>query len=114
MSDNAEKNTNVGSGMQTIFDIQVCSADGQLLRQYTLTRQDNNVATLGAAEQRARMNLSDYHGDPLVIIVSMETLTKLRQVQIKVGSDEPRDESKFVQPANVDVSRHTARPGTNA
>ena len=90
MSDNAEKNTNVGSGMQTIFDIQVCSADGQLLSQYTLTRQDNNVATLGAAEQRARMNLSDYHGDPLVIIVSMETLTKLRQVQIKVGPNEPR------------------------
>ncbi len=103
MTADAEKKTSVDSSMQTIFDIQVCSADGQLLRQYTLTRQDNNVATLGAAEQRARMNLSEYHGDPLVIIVSMETLTKLRQVQIKVAPDEPGDASIFVQPANAGV-----------
>ena len=103
MSVNAKKNSNVGSGLLATFNIQVCSADGRLLSQYTLTRQDHDVGTLSAAEQCARTNLSNYHGEPLVIIVSEETLTKLRQVQLKVVPNEPGGESIFVQPANVGV-----------
>ena len=66
------------------FDIQVCSNDGRLLNEYTLTRKVDNVATLIAAEDHVRDGFSDYQGEPLVIIVSQETLTRFRQLQIKV------------------------------
>ncbi len=71
---------------QTLFNIQVCSKAGRLLSEYTLTKATDDVATLGAAVQHARENLSDYHGDSLVLLVSQETLTKLRQVQLEVSS----------------------------
>jgi len=72
--------------VQTTFNIQVCSKDGRLLSEYTLTQQDHYVRTIDAAERCACENLSDYHNsdnnsDRLVVVVSEETLTKLRQVQ---------------------------------
>ena len=72
--------------VQTTFNIQVCSKDGRLLSEYTLTQQDHDVRTIDAAERCACENLSNYHdsdnnNDRLVVVVSEETLTKLRQVQ---------------------------------
>ena len=70
---------------QTTFNIQVCSKDGRLLSEYTLTQQEHDVRTIDAAERCACENLSNYHdsdnNDRLVVVVSEETLTKLRQVQ---------------------------------
>ena len=71
------------------FDIQVCSNDGCVLREYTLTRKDDQVTTLKSAEHHVRVGLSHYKGEPLVIFISQETLTKFRQVQIKVVAKEP-------------------------
>ncbi len=68
----------------TSFTIQVCSSDGRLLDEYTLSRLGDNVATLDAAEGYVRDGFSDYQGDALVVFVSQETLTKFRQLQIKV------------------------------
>ena len=73
----------------TLFNIQVCSGDGRLLDEYSLTSQGDNVATLDAAETHIRDGLSDYKGEPLVIFVSHETLTKFRQLQIKVDAKRP-------------------------
>ena len=81
MSANAKKNANAGKNLQTTFDVQVCSKDGRLISEYTLTRRDDDVSTLGAAETCACKNLSDYHDESLVVVVSEHTLTKLRQVQ---------------------------------
>lgn len=72
---------------QTLFTIQVCSDDGRLLDEYTLSRFGNNIATLDAAEGHVRDGFSDYKGDPLVVFVSQETLTKFRQLQIKVVAE---------------------------
>ena len=71
---------------QTTFNIQVCSKDGRLLSEYTLTQQEHDVRTIDAAERCACENLSNYNNsdnnnDRLVVVVSEETLTKLRQVQ---------------------------------
>ena len=66
------------------FTVQVCSNDGRLLSEYLLTKKEHNVTTLAAAEQQALTNLSDSCDEQLVIVVSEETLTKLRQVQFKV------------------------------
>ncbi len=79
---------------QSIFNIQVCSQDGRLLSEYTLTQRENDVSTLGAAERCACENLADYQGmqgEQVVVVVSEETLTKLRQVQTDclVGRSHP-------------------------
>ena len=66
------------------FTVQVCSNDSRLLSEYLLTKKEHNVTTLAAAEQRALTNLSDIYDEQLIIVVSEETLTKLRQVQVKV------------------------------
>lgn len=66
------------------FDILVCSNDGRFLNEYRLTRTGDNVATLAAAEEHVRGDFSDYKGEPLLVFVSQETLTKFRQLQIKV------------------------------
>ena len=81
----------VDDGMEelTKLTIHVCSNDGRLLDEYTLSRQGDNVATLDAAESHVRDGLSDYIGEPLVIFVSQETLTKFRQLQIKVVARRP-------------------------
>lgn len=71
------------------FRVQVCSDEGRLLREYGLTRVDNNVSTFDAAEDYVRSDFSNYKGAPLVVLVSQETLTKLRQLQIKVVASVP-------------------------
>ena len=81
MSGNAKKDADAGVETPTTFNIQVCSKDGRILSEYTLTRHQHDVATLGAAERRAKESLLDNYGEALVIIVSEETLTKLRQTQ---------------------------------
>ena len=87
MNTNAKRDAD--ADILTPFDIQVCSQDGRLLSEFTLTLYDDDVGTLGAAERCARQNLSDYKGEPLVIVVSEETATNLRQVHLKVVADEP-------------------------
>ncbi len=81
----------INDGMEklTSFKIQVCSNDGRLLDEYTLSRSGDNVATLDAAENHVRDGLSDYQGESLVIFVSQETLTKFRQLQITVDARRP-------------------------
>jgi hypothetical protein len=69
-----------------LFNIHVCSDDGRLLDEYSLTRKGDNVVTLDAAETHIRDGLSDYQGEPLVIFVNQETLTKFRQLQIKIDT----------------------------
>ena len=93
MSTDAKRDADAGadsSFVDTSFDIQVCTDDGQLLREFTLTGNDDKVTTLKSAEDHVRLGLSSYKGEPLVIFLSEETLTKFRQVQIKVAAKEPK------------------------
>ena len=81
------------SEAQSTFNIQVCSKDGRLLSEYTLTQQENDVRTLGAAERCACENLVNYQGnrdDQLVVVISEETLTKLRQVQTDCRAEQSK------------------------
>lgn len=64
------------------FTVQVCSDDGRLLREYALSNSDDNICTVAAAERRAVRDLSDFSDEKIVIIVSQQTLTKLRQIQL--------------------------------
>lgn len=68
------------------FHVQVCSGDGRCLSEYELTRTGDNIASLDAAESHVHDDFSDYKGEPLIVFVSEETLTKFHQLQIKVVS----------------------------
>jgi len=81
MSTNTKKNADAGEELLGTFNIQVCASDGRLLSEYTLTRNEHDLKTLKAAEYCACKNLPDYHGEPLVVVVSEETLSELCQVQ---------------------------------
>ena len=85
MSTKAKRDTD--TGMPTTFDVQVCSKDGRLLREYTLNGHDDGVRTLSDAESCACRNLSDDPSDPIVVVVSEETLLKMRQVQTDCQSE---------------------------
>ena len=87
MGANATKDTDDGADVLTSFNVKVCSKDGRLLSEYTLTPHQHNVVTLSAAERRAYDNLLDNYGEPLILIVGEETLTKLRQVQRQVAAN---------------------------
>ena len=87
MSTDAKRNADANA--DTSFDIQVCTDDGRLLNEFTLTGKDDKVTTLKSAEDHVRLGFSNYKGEPLVICLSEETLTKFRQVQIKVAAKEP-------------------------
>ena len=82
MKSSAEKLISEDLEIPTEFTVQICSNDGRLLSEYELTRKDHNVSTLAAAENRAVLNLSEFCGEHLVIVVSEETVTKLRQIHV--------------------------------
>lgn len=81
MSAKPKKAAHAGAENLTTFDVQVCSSDGRLLSEYSLTRHDHDVSTLVAAESCACGNLPGNREESVVVIVSELTLTKLRQVQ---------------------------------
>ena len=87
MSTDAKRDADAGT--DTSFNIQVSTNDGRLLGEFTLSLYGDDVRTLGAVERIACKNRSDNHGEPLAIVVSEETSTKLRQVQPKVAAKEP-------------------------
>lgn len=83
MSEGACMKADATGAMPANFTVRVCSRDGRLLAEYELSAKDHNIHTLAAAEDRAIMSLADFYGEQLVIVVTEETLTKLRQVQLK-------------------------------
>lgn len=66
------------------FNIQVYSNEAQLLNEYTLDAAMDNVSSLRAAEQHARVKLHKNIFEPLVLVVSEETITEFNQIQIRV------------------------------
>ncbi len=100
------------------FTIQLYTDDGRFLREFILDSQRDNVTTLRAAERIVRDNLSDHYRRPVIIVLSQETLTKLRQVQIRVGAnnaESPRT-AHFMsqQPASVDDDEMRGSAGGQA
>ncbi len=92
MSTNAKRDADASadtSFADTSFNIQVCANDGRLLNEFTLTENNHKVTTLESAEDHVRLGLSNYKGEPLVVVLSEETGTKFRQVQIKVAANDP-------------------------
>lgn len=73
----------------TEFTVQVCAGDGRLISEYSLTWEEHQVRTLAAAERCALTELSNYRGEPVVVVVSEQTLTKLRQVHVNLVPNEP-------------------------
>lgn len=69
------------------FSVQLYRDDGQLLREYTLDPVKDRISTLRAAEESARSDMVANNLGSTIIIVSQETLTKIRQVQIAVVAD---------------------------
>lgn len=66
------------------FTVQICSTDGRLLSEYRLTKRKDNVGTLAAAKEQALTDLTSNNDEQLVIVVSEETVGRLKQVQLQV------------------------------
>ena len=71
------------------FSIQVYSRDGSCLSRFMLTLYDDDGCSLSAAERQARVNLSDNHGEPLVIVVTEDPSTTLRNLQLRMIAPNP-------------------------
>jgi hypothetical protein len=69
------------------FSIQVCTTEGRLLSEYTLTRRKNRVASLSAAERFMRKRLANQGGAPLIIVISEDTTNEFRQTQSQISFD---------------------------
>ncbi|WP_339910899.1 hypothetical protein [Symmachiella dynata] len=82
ISPKAKSNSNKGS--PKTFTVQLCSKDGRLLNEYSLTCTEHSVTNLAAAEQNVLETLCDYQGEPLVIVVSEDTGDGLQQVHLKL------------------------------
>ena len=76
------------------FNIQVYKDDGTLLNEYDLDPEKDGVSSLAVAKIRALKNLGDECKGRVVIVVSGETMNKLRQVQIEVDLRAPRRASR--------------------
>ena len=84
------KQRNAHRKLAAEFSIQVCTTEGRLLSEYTLTRRKNQVASLSAAERYVRKRLANQDGEPLIIVISEETTNEFRQTQSQVSFDETR------------------------
>ncbi len=71
------------------FNIQVYKDDGTLINEYELDPEKDGVSSMQVAKIRALKNLSDSGEGRVVIVVSGETMHKLRQVQIDVEFSAP-------------------------
>lgn len=72
--------------MSNTFLVQAYTQAGQLLSEKTLCTDRDDVATLHSAERFARRHLFKNRVESVIVVVSQETLTKLRQVQFRVSS----------------------------
>ena len=69
------------------FKIQVYRDDGELIDEYELDAEKDAVPSLSVAKDRALHDASKHRSGRLVIVVSGQTLTRLRQIQIDVDLD---------------------------
>jgi hypothetical protein len=72
------------------FSIQVCTTEGRLLSEYSLSRRKDRVASMGAAERYVRKRLANQGGAPLIIVISEDTANEFRQTQSQISFDATR------------------------
>lgn len=92
MRQDAEMNDELeadSDGTNTI-NIHVYTDDGRLLSEYTLNSKRDKVSTLGTAEDSARQKLTKCFFEPLILIVSEQTLSAfMRRTQRAQSSSRP-------------------------
>ena len=73
------------------FSIQICTTEGRLLSEYTLSGRKNRAASMNAAERYVRRRLANQGGAPLIIVISGDTTDEFRQTQSQVSFDSTHD-----------------------
>jgi hypothetical protein len=84
------KQRNANRELAAEFSIQICTTEGRLLSEYSLSRRKNQVASLSAAERYVRKRLANQGGAPLIIMISEDTIDEFRQTQSQVSFDATR------------------------
>ena len=84
MNGRESENADIDLSATSTFEVQIYTDGGRLISEYTLNQAHDNICTITAAERSARKNLANSFLEPLVLIISEYTLTKLRQIQVKV------------------------------
>lgn len=90
MSTLKHKPRSASRGVAAEFMIQVCTTEGRLISEYTLSRRRNRVASLSAAERHVRKRLANQDSAPLIIVISEDAIDEFRQTQSRVSFDETR------------------------
>ena len=81
------KQSNAKCELAADFGIQICTTDGRLLSEYTMSRRKNQVASLSAAERHVRKRLASQDGEALIIVISENTADEFRQTQSQISFD---------------------------
>ena len=84
------KQRNANRKLAAEFSIQICTTEGRLLSEYTLSRRKNRVASFSAAERYVRKRLGNQESAPLIIVISEDTTDEFRQTQSQVSFDATR------------------------
>jgi hypothetical protein len=84
------KQRNANRELAAEFSIQICTTEGRLLSEYTLSRRKNRVASLSAAERYVRKRLGNQGSAPLIIVITEDTINEFRQTQSQVSFDATR------------------------
>ena len=82
------KQRNANHKLAAEFSIQICTTEGRLLSEYTLSGRKNRVASVSAAERYVRKRLANQDGAPLIIVISEDTKNEFRQTQSQISFDE--------------------------
>ena len=96
MSTLKDKQRSTNRGMAAEFEIQICTIEGRLLSEYTLSRRKNRVASFSAAERHVRKRLANQDGAPLIIVISEDTIDEFRQTQSRVSFERTCQECEFL------------------
>jgi len=89
--------------VRSTFVVQIFAYDGRLLSEYSLSGANHKLNSLADAEALALDNLNGFFGEQVVLVVSEETLTKLRQVQRKAAPRMDSGDTDLVQPASAEA-----------
>ena len=85
------KQRNANRRLAAEFSIQICTTEGRLLSEYTLSGRKNRAASMNAAERYVRRRLANQDGAPLIVVISEDTTDEFRQTQSQVSFDSTHD-----------------------
>lgn len=68
------------------FNVQVYTHEGRFLSEYEMDSENDNVHTISEAKESAQIRIGRTSFESVVLVISEQTLTKMRQIQTTVSA----------------------------